>query len=346
MIAERKIDYINTASKCKTFDSKPKDTQQLINEALHIIESVGVPLGEMTARSLERMAMAFLAVADVKSPNDWKKAKDINDNRSVKTRDIIAYCNEYFKENISSGSYDDIRRKDLLSLVSSDVIIKTKPDSATNNPSRGYALNPKYSDFIREYGNEGWIKKVELFISGTITYREKVQQKRKMKEINIILPNGFILEFSNGEHNKLQKAVIENFLPLFGFGAELLYIGDTAKKHIIYEEKRLKELAFFELEHGDLPDIVAYSQEKNWLFVIEAVYSCNPVTIARKIKLEELAKHCTADIVFISAFPDKKTFSKFASSIAWETEAWIASNPEHMIHFNGDKFLGSYRPKL
>ncbi|MFS2517149.1 MULTISPECIES: BsuBI/PstI family type II restriction endonuclease [Parabacteroides] len=28
------------------------------------------------------------------------------------------------------------------------------------------------------------------------------------------------------------------------------------------------------------------------------------------------------------------------ADIAWETEVWIAENPGHMIHFNGDRFIG------
>ena len=28
--------------------------------------------------------------------------------------------------------------------------------------------------------------------------------------------------------------------------------------------------------------------------------------------------------------------------IAWETEVWIVENPDHMIHYNGDKFMGPY----
>lgn len=343
MTNEKNFDYINASSQCKTFDSKFQETQRLINQSLHVIKSFGIPLENRTSRSLERMAMAFLAVADVKSPTDWNKAKDINNNRSMKSRDIIDYWNEHFKENISSGSYDDIRRKDLLSLVLSGVVVQTKPDSATNNPSRGYALSPEYADLTRGYGGKNWANRVKLFMSGIVPYQEKVSQKRNLKKIEIIVPNGSVLEFSCGKHNELQKAIIEKFLPLFGFGAELLYVGDAAKKHIVYEEKRLKELGFFEMDHGKLPDVVAYSPEKNWLFVIEAVYSCNPVTVARKIEIEEaLAKYCSANTVFVSAFLDKKTFSKFASSIAWETEVWIASIPEHIIHFNGDKFLGPY----
>ncbi|MGL6195313.1 MAG: BsuBI/PstI family type II restriction endonuclease [Thermoguttaceae bacterium] len=339
---ERK-DYIKASSKSKTFNGKHKDIQQLINEALHIIESFGIPLENITARKLERMAMAFLAVADVKSSLYWKKAKDINDNHSMKSRDIIKYWNKHFNEKVADSSYDDVRRKDLQSLVSAGIVVGTKPDSATNNPSRGYALSPEYANLIRTYGKKDWTNEIELFMSSVTPYREKVSQKRNLKKIEIIVPNGTVLEFSSGEHNELQKEIIEKFLPHFGFGAELLYVGDAAKKHIVYDEKRLKELGFFEMEHGKLPDVVAYSREKNWLFVIEAVYSCNPVTVARKIEIEELAKHCSADIVYVSAFLDQKTFSSFASSIAWETEAWIAAIPEHIIHFNGDKFLGPYK---
>jgi hypothetical protein len=29
--------------------------------------------------------------------------------------------------------------------------------------------------------------------------------------------------------------------------------------------------------------------------------------------------------------------------MAWEPEVWIAAMPDHMIHFNGPKFLGPYR---
>ena len=261
----------------------------------------------------------------------------------MKSRDIINYWNEHFNENVSLGSYDDIRRKDLLLLVMSNIVIGTKPESARNDPSRGYALNPEFACLIREYGSGEWKDHIERFMSNTVSLSDKVDQKRNLKKIEVIVPNGTVLNFSYGAHNELQKAIIEQFLPLFGFGAELLYVGDTGKRHIVNEEERLKELGFFELEHGELPDIVAYSKAKNWLFIIEAVYSCNPVTIIRKMKIDELAKHCTADIVYVSAFPDRETLMSFLPSIAWETEVWIASHPDHMIHFNGEKFLGPYK---
>ena len=30
------------------------------------------------------------------------------------------------------------------------------------------------------------------------------------------------------------------------------------------------------------------------------------------------------------------------AEIAWETEVWVAESPDHLIHFNGERFLGPY----
>jgi type II restriction enzyme len=33
---------------------------------------------------------------------------------------------------------------------------------------------------------------------------------------------------------------------------------------------------------------------------------------------------------------------RYLAQIAWETEAWCADNPTHLIHFNGERFLGPH----
>ncbi len=102
--------YINP-DKCKTFSSKSEKIQELINHALFILESFGIPI-DSTPRRLERMAISFLAVMDVKELADFKKSKDLqNNNYSLKTREVIEYVNQHFAENISSGSYDDIEER-------------------------------------------------------------------------------------------------------------------------------------------------------------------------------------------------------------------------------------------
>lgn len=93
-------------------------------------------------------------------------------------------------------------------------------------------------------------------------------------------------------------------------------------------------------DHGKLPDLVLYDENKNWVFMIEAVTSHGPVSPKRQSELEELFKSCAAARMYVSAFLDFATFKRFLNDIAWETEVWIAEMPSHLIHYNGDKFLG------
>ena len=87
---------------------------------------------------------------------------------------------------------------------------------------------------------------------------------------------------------------------------------------------------------------IYYSRQRNWLYLIEAVHSSGAITPVRLLELRRLTEECEADIIFVTAFLNRKTFRQFAPDIAWETEVWIAESPEHMIHFDGEKFLGPY----
>ena len=333
--------YISSDSS-KTFSEKPKEIQELINTALYILDTFGIPI-EGTPRRLERMAIAFLASGDIKSLKELPKAKDLNNGFALKTRDIINYVNEHFKENISSGSYDDIRRKDLKLLTIAEVVLQSNPNSATNDSTRGYSINPTYSELIRSFGNKNWEKSVKDILKNIEPLSQKLKRERQISKVEVTLPSGKQLTFSAGEHNDLQKAIIEDFLPRYGFGAEVLYIGDTADKYLYLEKEKLEKLNFFEISHEELPDVIAYSKKKNWLYLIEAVHSSGPISEIRLLQLQNLTQGCTADIVYVTAFLNRPKFRQFISDIAWETEVWIADNPDHLVHFNGDKFLGPYK---
>lgn len=329
--------------KCKTFATKSPEIQELINHALFILENFGIPVNG-TPRRLERMAVAFLAIADVKNMSDFKSAKDlVNDNYALKTRDIIEYVNTNFGENISNVSYDDIRRKDLKLLVIGDIALSSNPNSDRNDSTRGYGLSPIYADLLRDYPNRNWVQVVEGKLKGIEPIAEKLKRQRKITKVPVVLPSGKKLEFSPGPHNKLQKAIIEDFLPRYGYGAKVLYVGDTADKFLHLDREGLEALNFFEIARTELPDVIGYSAQKNWLYLIEAVHSSGAISEVRLLQLKKLTKSCSAEIIYVTAFLDRKTFRKFIADIAWETEVWIADNPDHLIHFNGDKFLGPYQ---
>ena len=75
---------------------------------------------------------------------------------------------------------------------------------------------------------------------------------------------------------------------------------------------------------------------------MEAASSHGPVNHERYLELRELFSECTAGLVFVSCFPDQATIGKYLTTISWETEAWTADHPTHMIHFNGERFVGPY----
>ena len=318
----------------KTYITKSKKSelvQQKINEALAILESVGVPINTKTERGLERMALCFLAVAGVTS--DWSKAKE---NTNLKSRDIISIFNKDFEEKVSSGSYDDIRRKDLKLLVLADLIINSgvNKGSATNDPTRGYALHPDFHKLIVTYNTEQWDKALIAFNQTKPNLAEILARKRDIEKIPVKLPNGKPLELSLGEHNLLQKRIIEDFLPRFGSDCMVLYVGDTSNKLLHIEANELKKLNFFELSHDELPDIVAFSKKNNWLYLIEAVHSSGPMSEIRVLELRRLLKDCKAELIFVTAFLTRTEFRKWQMDIAWETEVWIADHSDHLIHFN------------
>lgn len=328
--------------KSKTFRKKTLQVQELINITLYILDSFGVPV-DATPRRLERMAIAFLASGDIKTIADFKKAKDLNSGYALKTRDIISFANNHFGENISSGSYDDIRRKDLKLLTVAEIVLQSSPNSATNDSTRGYSINPTYAELVRSFGSKDWEKMVTEKLKNIEPLSKKLKREREIVKVNVTLPSGGELTFSAGEHNDLQKAIIEDFLPRYGHGAEVLYVGDTSDKYLYLEKEKLEELNFFEISHEELPDVIAYSKKKNWLYLIEAVHSSGPISELRLIQLQKLTKDCKADIVYVTAFLNRPKFRQFMTDIAWETEVWIADNPDHLVHFNGDKFLGPYK---
>lgn len=321
---------------------KTREVKKLIKIATEILTAIGFPMLELTPRRSERVAMALLATANIHSLSEVNQPKTIDDVVVMKTRDIINFMNSHFGEDISSGSYDDIRRKDLKQLILGGIVMRTNENLARNDSTRGYALNHSAAPLFQSYGTEGWKQEVNKFIETHGSVTDLLDRTRNIVRIPITI-EGETLEFSNGEHNILQKAIVEEFLPLYGYGAEVLYIGDTADKYLHLNQGKLDELGFFKLDHGELPDVAAYSESKNWLYLIEAVHSSGPISENRLLELKKLTKNCKADMVYVTAFLDRTTFRTWVKDIAWETEVWIADNPTHLIHFNGDKFMGPYK---
>ena len=122
----------------------------------------------------------------------------------------------------------------------------------------------------------------------------------------------------------------------------VLYIGDTENKFVHLETSGLTALGVTLDSAAKIPDVIVHHTAKNWLLLIEAVTSGGPVDGKRRKELKDLFVGCKAGLVFVTAFETRRTMQTFVPQIAWESEVWIAEDSDHMIHFNGERFLGPY----
>lgn len=323
--------------------------EQRVDEALHILRAIGFPLTAKTPKMQRRLARIFLAVCNMKPATPWPEAAVWQGEGSwqQRSRDIIRFINENYGEKIADSSYDDIRRENLDYLVEAGLVLRSpgRPDAATNDGTRSYAANPAAAKLLHGYGQPDWNGIVAAFVTSFGNLGNILERTREQKKIPVQLPGGVEVKLAEGAHNQLQRSIIEEFLPRFAARAEVLYIGDASNKDLFKNEERLKELQFFEIAHERLPDVIAYDPQKNWLFLIEAVHSSNPISKLRHRILERETQDCTAAVVYVSVFKDRESFREWVTEISWETEVWLVESPDHMIHFNGDKFLGPHNAK-
>jgi hypothetical protein len=168
--------------------------------------------------------------------------------------------------------------------------------------------------------------------------------KRNESKVPLTI-DGKLFELTPGDHSILIKKIIEDFGPQFVPGSELIYVGDTENKTGYFQKEKLKKIGVNVNTKGKLPDVVLHFTEKNWLILIESVTSHGPVDGKRYNELKELFKDSTAELVYVTAFLNRKAMAKYIAEISWESEVWVAEAPTHMIHFNGHKFLGPYKKK-
>jgi adenine-specific DNA-methyltransferase len=215
-----------------------------------------------------------------------------------------------------------------------------RPDRPINSPKWCYQLHQQALSLIKSYGSEQWEEaRYNYAVSATNLLQDR---KRNRPIIPVTLPNGQAIQLSSGGQNLLIKDILEGFCPRFTPRGFVLYVGDASDKFIINETQKLRELGIELDTHGKMPDVVVYYEQRNWLVLIEAVTSHGPVNLKRRNELRQLFNSRRKGLVFVTAFPSRQEMTRYLAEISWETEVWIADQPDHMIHFNGERFLGPY----
>lgn len=309
-------------------------TMGKIEQAQEVLEALGLP----SAQQNEVSALTLLALARLSEKAQWKDAS----SQSLRVHDILVKIKQDYGREYAENSRETIRRKVLHQLEQAGIVVRNAddPSRSTNSGLNNYVLSELVLDVLHSYGTSKWKSQINKFFAQQGSLLEIYQKTREQNKIPLQVADGKIYKLSPGKHNKLEVAIVEEFAPRFAPGAKLIYLGDTAKKTLVFDETAFIKLNIPVSEHGKFPDVILYDSKKKWLFLVEAVTSHGPVSPKRQFELEKLFEMCKAAKIYVTAFLDFSTYKKYANDIAWETEVWMAEMPSHMIHFNGDKFLG------
>ena len=312
-------------------------SKKRIAEAIDILGQFGLPRAQIN----ERTAYCLLALLNVTPDRTWRGSA----SPLIGITPMMDFAREHYGKDYAPNTRETFRRFSMHQMVQAGIALYNpdKPDRPTNSPKAVYQISPAAIAVIKSYGGRKWRENLAAFKSEASTLAAQYAKARQMDMVQVKVRKGLQVTLSPGKHNDLIKAVIEEMAPRFLPGATLVYIGDTGEKWGFFDKELAAQIGLSIEEHGKMPDVVLWLSDKKWLVLVESVTSHGPVDSKRRIELAELFASAKGDKVYISAFPNKRIFARFAPDVAWETETWVADNPTHMVHFNGDKFLGPYK---
>ena len=316
---------------------------ELSNDAYERVEDARIVLGTLgmdAERSNERSALVLLALLRLTPAESWAEAA----NPMLGTRAIMDFIRDEYGKDYAPNTRETVRRFTLHQFVEAQLIVQNpdEPQRPVNSPKWNYQVTGEALDVLRAYGTDAWQSTTDRYLADLPGLKARYAAAREMDRIPLTLPDGSIFTLTPGGQNVLLKAMVEDFCPRFTPGGQVLYIGDAGDKWALFERETLSSLNIEVDEHGKMPDLVIYLPDRNWLVLLEAASSHGPVDSKRQAELADLFTQSTAGLVYVSCFPDRAEFRKYVDKIAWESEVWCADHPTHMIHYNGERFLGPY----
>ena len=311
------------------------DEKKLIGEAKYILAALGLPKQQQNRIS----CLTLIALCRMSYSSSWDKAKA--ESLTI-SNGVMAHVANVLNQKYAENSREGFRRNVLHQFVQAGLALYNpdNPHLPTNSKDNHYRISPEALDAIKKYGTSEWEASMQSFLAKKGSLILKHSSERKLARVPVRLPDGRVVSLSPGVHNRVQAAIIEEFASRFAATSVILYLGDTEKKALIVEATRMEALGIPLNQHGKLPDVVLYDPKRDWLFLVEAVTSHGPMSPKRVSELKEMLQGSSAGFVFVSAFSSLKDFKKYATQIAWDTEVWLVDTPDHMLHFNGDRFLG------
>jgi len=297
-------------------------------------------LGFGPKQSNELAAYTLLACLDLKPEDRWEAAG----SPLLGITPIIDFVASNYRQRYAPNTRETVRDEAVKYFAEAGLLLRNpdNPSRPTNSGNTVYQVEPVALKLLRSYGTLEWPPGLKNYLAAREKIVAEIRRERTLVRVPVKLPSGEVLKLSPGGQNPLMKAVIEEFCCRFVRGPVVAYIGDTENKFEHLHADYLAKLGVTIEAAAKMPDVVVHDTDRNWLLLIEAVTSAGPVDGKRRKELKDLFCRSSAGLVFVSAFETRRAMQGFLPLISWETEVWVAEAPDHIIHFNGERFLGPY----
>lgn len=305
-----------------------------IKEALKILAALGLPIAQQN----ERSALCLLALGNIAADIPWSEAS----RPLIGITPIMGFARKHYHKQYAPNTRETVRRQTMHQFVDAGIALYNPddPSRAVNSPKVVYQFSEEALTVMRAYDSKQWKAALADYLERLPALAGRYARERELVMIPLRLADGTEIQLSPGEHSRLIGDIVREFGPRFAPGAALIYAGDTENKWAYFNQNMLASLGVAVGSHGKMPDVVLLDTKRNWLFLIESVTSHGPVNAKRHAELEKLFSTAKAGRVYVTAFPTRALMARYLADIAWETEVWVAEAPAHMIHFNGDRFMG------
>lgn len=307
-----------------------------VDEALNILGALNVPREQQN----ERSALTLLALLGMTPRKPWSQAEA----PMLGITEMMTVFRDRFGKSYAPNTRETVRRFTVHQFVQIGLVVANPDDPRrpVNSPDNRYQISSSLLRLARTFGSTAWNASLTGFLGNAESLGRLHPKERDMVLLPVKFPSGKKLSLTAGGQNVLVKKIIEEFCTRFTPGGVIAYLGDTGQKQRHVEAGYLERLGVEIDEHGKIPDVVVHLPEKNWLVLIEAVTSHGPIGLKRHNELKALFGAARAGLVFVTAFLTRRALTKYLADIAWETEVWVAEAPSHLIHFDGERFLGPY----
>ena len=288
----------------------------------------------------DRSALTLLALANMKTTTQWHEATE----NLMGITEMMDFFRENYGIDYAPNTRETVRRQTIHQFIQLGLVLANPDDPSRpiNSPKTRYIIEPMTIELLRAYGTAEWEGNLAIYLRNATSLSKLEVRERSMPMIPVTLPGGERILLSSGGQNDLIKKIVEDFCPRFTAGGQIVYIGDAGEKLNEKEIEYFEQLHIKIDKHGKMPDLIIALPDRKWLVLIEAVTSHGPINIKRHNELQELFGNGDYGLVFVTAFEGRKAMHKYLNEIAWETEVWVSEAPSHLIHFNGERFLGPY----